>query len=151
MISVTAFAESPTKPEGKNCGLSDPPDTAGEESAHGMELRIFPRRSDIRLEYTGCQVLWLQIGSQSSKAVVTEVVKGVPVRWWMPKPPGNAELTACNYKDGKGTVGNSDTCPSELNKDSLIHSLPPGCNKKLAAAFASKMPSSLEAKDCAYD
>lgn len=139
------------KPEGVNCGLSEPPANAGEEANHGMELRVFPRRSDITPEYSGCQSIWLQIGSNSLNAGITEIHKGAPVRWWIPNSANPFDVTACNYKNGKGEADNSDACPSELNDDSLIHSLPSGCNKRIVAAKSQAESLQLRANGCEYD
>jgi len=88
------------RPAGKNCDLSSPPATAGEEMSHGVVLRIFPRAKDIDAEYTGCQAVLAPYEGMWVIVSLTEVVQGDPVRIWSEheRDPG---ILACRFKNGK--------------------------------------------------
>lgn len=46
-------------PQGLNCSIIDPPALAGETYFMGMLAQVFPRKSEISANYSGCQTLWI--------------------------------------------------------------------------------------------
>jgi hypothetical protein len=113
-----------TRPKGKNCELAEPPADAGEETNHGMVLRVYPRAKDIGPNYSGCQLLMMQNKEKWIVVLYTEVVSGDPVRVWSEFDPDPTKL-ACRFNAGKLVSGNEDVCPAP--QDLLMRSLAPGC------------------------
>lgn len=112
------------RPIGKNCALAVPPPTAGEETNHGADLRIFPRAKDINAEYTGCQALFADYDGKWVVVSLTEVIKGDPIRIWSEQEPNDVAMS-CRYAKGRVVRGDPDTCP--MADFILMRSLAPGC------------------------
>jgi hypothetical protein len=127
-LAAATLAGENERPNGTNCDLAAPPDSAGEEFNHGIILRIYPRALDITNTYSGCQIMWAPDGAKWAVISLTEVVEGDPVRIWSPHST-NPQLTACRYKNGRVVSGVAATCaaPDFL----LVKSLAPGCVKKV--------------------
>jgi len=121
---TTCSAAGAGRPKGKNCDLSSPPPNAGEESNHGVTLRVYPRARDIGARYSGCQVLLAPTAEGWSTVSLTEVVSGDPVRVWFPDSSDEAALV-CRYRRGKVVQGNPATCPAP--EFILVKSLAVGC------------------------
>jgi len=111
-------------PQGKNCDLAEPPADAGEETNHGMVLRVYPRAKDIGPNYSGCQLLMMQSTEKWIVISYTEVIAGDPIRVWSEFEPDPGKL-ACRFKAGKLVSGNEDVCPAP--EFLLLRSLEPGC------------------------
>ncbi len=127
------FAGEDGSPTGKNCALSTPPDSAGEENIHGITLRIYPRARDIDSKYTGCQITWMPDGNKWMPLVVVAIVRGDAVRLWSPDK-SDPKRFGCIYKKGKVIKGDAQNCASP---ESLIaKSVAPGCINKIQKAVA---------------
>lgn len=132
-ICLSVHAGEVARPQGNNCALTAPPETAGEEFNHGLVIRIHPRARDIDSSYTGCQVIWAPNGRQWVMVSVVAIEKGDPVRIWWPDS-SQPELMACRYKNGRVVAGNPESCaaPQFL----IAKSVAPGCTDKLRATIA---------------
>jgi hypothetical protein len=133
LCALSVHAADTGKPIGKNCDLASPPATAGEETNHGITLRVYPRAKDIDTRYSGCQALFAPEGEKWIVLSLTEVIAGDPVRLWSAYET-DAEVLACRFKQGKVVQGNPDTCPAP--QFILVKSLPPGCVRILQDAVA---------------
>ena len=148
LFEFASVASAAPKPEGKNCRLSAPPSSAGEDLSHGAILRIYPRARDIDNAYTGCQLLWAPNKEKWMLISITEVAAGDPVGIWTPGRT-SPELTNCRYKDGRVVSGVAETCaaPQFLLKESLA----PGCVKKLQASIAEGGLGAARPAGCEYE
>lgn len=126
-----AVAQGTGRPVGKNCNLSAPPESAGEELNHGIILRIYPRAKDINEMYTGCQLMWLPDANRWHVLSVVEIKSGDPVRIWSPDKSDPVRVS-CTYRKGKVVKGDAKNCagPEFL----IAKSMAPGCVKKVAQA-----------------
>ena len=122
--SLAARAAQAERPVGKNCDLTSPPVSAGEEMNHGTVLRIYPRAKDIDAKYTGCQVLLAPNSTSWVVVSLTDIVGGDPIRLWSAHEQ-DSTVHACRFSRGKVTQGNPDTCPAP--EFLLLKSLAPGC------------------------
>jgi hypothetical protein len=134
-------------PRGANCNLSSPPASAGEESNHGIVLRIYPRAKDIDSRYTGCQALLAPDGERWAVVSLTEVVEGDPVRVWSPHEP-DAAVLACRFRNGKVVQGNPGTCPAP--EFLLVKSMEPGCVEVIREAVAKQGLGASRPARCEY-
>lgn len=128
-----AASAATSAPQGMNCSLSVPPPDAGEVSAHGTILRVYPRAKDITLSYSGCQALFAPDGTKWTVVSLTEVIDGDPVRVWSAEERGSALLT-CRFKRGKVVQGNQNECPAP--EFLLIKSMSAGCTRLVQQALA---------------
>lgn len=124
-------AESNPRPKGTNCDLVSPPSDAGEESNHGITLRIYPRAKDVGPGYSGCQVLFAPDGEKWIVVTLTEVVNGDPTRIWGAEPDPRMD---CRYEKGQVVKGDPQQCP--VPSLLLTKSMEPGCVELLKAAVA---------------
>ena len=137
VVATAAIAKEEGRPEGTNCDLSAPPETAGENANRGMIIRIYPRARDITKTYTGCQITLASQGGEWVTMMITEIVEGDPIRLWSPYAAVSesiAELTSCRYRNGRVLSGVGDKCA--MHEDLLIKSFTPGCLKKMSDAVA---------------
>lgn len=133
LTALPLSAMGTDRPQGKNCQLAQPPDSAGEEFNHGVTLRIFPRAKDIGSTYTGCQVVWAPDSGKWALISLTEVINGDPVRVWS-EDQDDPELLACRFKAGTVVQGNPDRCP--VPQFLLLKSLAPGCVRAIKDSVA---------------
>ena len=145
---AVGFAAESGRPNGKNCNLSAPPDSAGEETNHGITLRIFPRARDIDNQYTGCQTMWLPDGNKWIPLTMVAIDKGDAVRLWAPDK-SNPILFSCTYKRGKVVKGDAQNCaaPQFL----IAKSLAPGCVEKIRKAISEAGLGAPRPPGCEYE
>ncbi|MET3912094.1 hypothetical protein ABID59_006461 [Bradyrhizobium sp. S3.3.6] len=136
------------RPQGKNCDLAEPPAGAGEDTAHGMAMRIYPRAKDIGPDYSGCQLTMLQIKEKWFVLSYTEVVAGDPIRIWSEHDP-DPRKRACRFKAGKLVSGSEDICPAP--EFLLSRSLPPGCAPVTGEQASRGEPGTPRPARCDYD
>ena len=122
---LVAFgAETPSQ---TNCALQEPPEEAGElipvAGRTQSAGRVFPRLSQIPVDYTGCQVAWIRVDGQTTVRSATLVRSGHVVSV-MPTP---TEGAVC--EQGERTVKTG--CDS-LRYYVLV-SYPPGCAARAVA------------------
>jgi hypothetical protein len=134
-----------TRPQGKNCDLAEPPADAGEETNHGMVLRVYPRAKEIGPDYSGCQLLMMQSNEKWIVVLYTEVIAGDPVRVWSEFEPDPAKFS-CRFKAGKLVSGNEDVCPAPQYL--LMRSLAPGCVSAIREEINKRTP---RPAGCDYD
>src|SRR5690348_16727534 len=82
LLTVWNLGDASDRPGGTNCNLSAPPAASGEDSNHGIIVRIFPRAKDIGPTYTGCQIMWVQAPDGWAKIAITEIDHGDAVSIW---------------------------------------------------------------------
>lgn len=148
LCALHVRAANNEKPVGKNCDLTSPPATAGEEMNHGTVLRVYPRAKDIDARYSGCQVLFAPHGQQWVGISLTEVIAGDAVRVWSDDYTDLA-VRACRFKQGKLIQGDPDTCPSP--EFILMKSLAPDCVRIIQDAIAKNGPGTPWPPSCEYD
>lgn len=117
---------------GPNCNVQTPPAQAGEVWNDDWAMVIYPRASDMPINYTGCQVAWTKHVSGERQRYVTAIVNG-RVEGVAPPPPF---FPVCE-DDENANKGNCR--PRYLY---LWASMPHGCAKR-ARDDAGRVP-----KDC---
>jgi hypothetical protein len=147
-IVLCASVMAQGRPEGLNCDLIQPPKLAGEESNHGVTLKIYPRAKDISTQYSGCQVMFAPNSKTWIVVSLTEVINGDPIRVWSDHP-SNEQTANCLYRKGKIIRGDPDKCP--MPEFILTKSLAPGCVKLLKSAAAKDGVTANWPKQCEYE
>jgi hypothetical protein len=147
-FTASAHCADNARPQGKNCNLSTPPATAGEETNHGVILRIFPRAKDITASYTGCQVLMAPNNQGWTVISLTEIIQGDPIRVWSDYAQDESTHT-CRYRKGKVVRGDANNCPSP--QYILMQSLPAGCVRILQDAMAQQGSATTMPPQCEYE
>jgi hypothetical protein len=145
VAASSAYAGLPTDFKGANCTLQTPPSESGEEALHGKKLLIYPRASQIKKDYMGCQSLWYPTArSQWLLATSVHIVNGQAVALWATDIVTTNQSTAsvCRYKNGRAIGSNAKECPDY--RFVIVKSLPAGCFEKVKAT--GQFP-----KECDYD
>jgi hypothetical protein len=106
---------------GSNCDVAAPPEQAGENSVHGIFLKVYPRRTELPPNYTGCQSAWLKYPEGWQLTFRLTLHEGKVVELWSPE-------FICNYRNDKLVPGRSAECDQAAPVPLL--SLPPGCITK---------------------
>lgn len=145
---IAAHATESARPEGTNCVLTAPPESAGEEFNHGLTLRIYPRARDITAEYTGCQVIWAPSRRKWVTVSVVAIKNGDATRLWSPDS-SQQELLACRYKNGRVVAGNPDNCAAP--RFLIAKSVAPGCVEKMRKGVAASGVGSPWPEGCSYE
>lgn len=125
LACACAFGDERDRPVGQNCDLATPPRTAGEEAHHGVLLLVFPRARDIKADYNGCQVVWIQRDKKASLAWIVLVQAGQAVRVWSQDAEMQTMLGQCVWEKGTIKKGTSAVCGSA--KSMIMKSYLPGC------------------------
>jgi hypothetical protein len=112
-----------------SCELSTPPAQAGEQVRDDLVHRIFPRRRDLPLTYTGCQLVFAPRGDGWSIAESVRFQDGKVVRSSYAATPA-APAGECLYEGGRLAAGDPRQCPSPRQLPFL--SLPAGCYAEVA-------------------
>ena len=133
LASSHAYGADVGRPRGTNCDLTAPPDSAGEETKHGVVLRIYPRAKDIDARYTGCQVVLAPAAGNWEVVALTRIIKGDAVRVWSAQE-GDKTRLACRFRKGKLVQGDPAKCPNATSL--ILRSLAPGCVEKIQEAAA---------------
>ncbi|MHA4871059.1 hypothetical protein ACXZ1M_25565 [Duganella sp. PWIR1] len=90
----------------ENCLVQQPPSDAGENVAHGLNLKVFPMAHKIPQEYSGCQIAWQQEQNGWTIFVRFHFENGQVVAI------SSLEME-CKYSNGLLTQGSSDECPPD--------------------------------------
>jgi hypothetical protein len=146
-VPAVAFAADTDRPHGPNCDLAAPPASSGEDTNHGITLKIYPRAKDIDPAYSGCQALFAPNGQQWAVVALTEYVAGDPVRLWS-EHETDPDRPNCRYKAGRVVQGNPDKCP--IPRSLSIKSMAPGCVSKMQEAVAKGGLGASWPKECEY-
>jgi hypothetical protein len=128
LLCGCAFGDERDRPVGQNCDLATPPKNAGEEAHHGVFLRVFPRAREIRADYNGCQVVWIQRGKEVNVAWVVVIQGGEAVRVWSQDAEMQAMVGQCVWEKGIIKKGTSEVCGNSRNM--IMKSYLPGCISK---------------------
>lgn len=131
LLSVTpilAFSAGVESLSGRNCQVSTPPDTSGETLVHGLLLKVFPRKSAVPLDYSGCQTTWLR-DEQGKwlRVYVMRFSKGKLDTWWSARddePSGRL----CRFTNGTLNPKQPEEC-YEPGDTGLGSSFAPGCGE----------------------
>jgi hypothetical protein len=113
-----------------NCGLKEPPADSGEDSDHGILMKIFPRRGAIGSTYSGCQTVWAGDGKTWFVVAVGIFEGGKVTRMRMPSRPEDP-VEQCLIQSGRLVKGNEGTC-SSLDMFPY-NSMAPGCESAAKA------------------
>ena len=116
-----------------NCSLEVPPASSGEMSAEGVQMRIYPRSTEMPRRYSGCQTVW-EVGGSKNVAIVMgqrRYLHGLVTEMHV-NDYGAGEKT-CRYNKG-ALVGGPSSCPKFEVANKREKSLPPGCVKTLTSS-----------------
>jgi hypothetical protein len=147
-VAAASQAEDSPRPVGANCTLPTPPAEAGEESNHGMVLRVYPRARDIDASYSGCQAVFAEHGGKWVVMSLTEIVSGDPLRIWSEHDPNNPAFS-CRYSGRRVVRGDPATCPAP--QFLLFQSLPPGCIKLIRESITKSGLGAPNPPGCTYE
>jgi hypothetical protein len=148
LLAAWNLGEASDRPTGTNCNLATPPAASGEDSSHGIAIRVYPRAKDIGPAYTGCQVVWAQDREGWVEIAVTEIDHGDPVSIWS-ADQSDARSYSCRYRHGRVVSGDGVTC---VDPQSLIaKSMAPGCVAKMSVAVANGGPTAQLPQACEYE
>ena len=100
-----------------SCIATEPPRESGEFAAHAQLARVYPRKSQLGANYTGCQTIWLQEGNHVSIARL-HLKSGTVIAMELPGQ-------MCRYTAGRSLPGNSSECASTAPE--VFPSEPAGC------------------------
>ena len=101
LLPILAVASDPIPKSALNCGLELPPEGAGEDAVHTALVKVFPRKSTVGSDYSGCQTAWLQKGESWEKFSVM-LFKNGQLQTWMSSNDGTSPLAlVCRFSDGK--------------------------------------------------
>lgn len=117
--SVKTFAND-------NCNLNLPPIDSGEDGERGVLLNIYPRKSMMPKNYSGCQTVWmLQNDGVWEKIMIGEFKNGQILRVKLPSSV-EGPIQHCLFKDDKLISGDEKIC-EQLNTRFPMSSMPIGC------------------------
>lgn len=149
LLAVDPAIADEERPNGTNCDLNAPPQSAGEEVNRGVTLRIFPRTKDIGPNYSGCQSLWAPDRNGWALVSMVEIVGGDPIRIWGPPGVGEPKMMACRFKGGQIVRGDPATCP--MPEFLILKSLAPGCAARIGEAVGKRGIAAAPPAGCDYE
>ena len=137
MASVGASAKSGIPADHPNCDLASPPteagDAMGEESK--WDLKVFPRYGEFPIQYTGCQISWVNMNDQWQVFAVAYFERGKPVVFFGPATmAGRKGDLVCRYHGRKLISGPADDCPETSGL--VVKSMPAGCGLRIRSGKA---------------
>jgi hypothetical protein len=101
LLPILAVASDPIPKSAPNCDIELPPDGAGEDAVHTALVKVFPRKSTVVSDYSGCQTAWLQKGETWGKFSVMLFQRG-QLQTWLSSDDGTSPLgLVCQFSDGK--------------------------------------------------
>ena len=136
LTATVVRAQDAIPATGQNCNITSPPTESGVAVAmHAGIFKVFPRKSDMPRDYTGCQTIWSvqfdNLGRQQ------EITFQRALRFYF---RGGALILAhdeqrgltCRYQDGTSAAQLAN-CPLLDSEHSNIPaaSAPPGCLEEL--------------------
>lgn len=132
---IVGGCQSPSVREPASCLMKEPPETAGEMGSHGFEMRIYPRATDMKRNFTGCQTIWWL--AKSGRMQITfkaHFEEGVITSFTgFDDATGENEVMNCRYAR-RTLVSGETSCPSFKQANRPEGSLPPGCIEKARSA-----------------
>lgn len=109
--STPITTDEPFPGSAPNCDVESPPPTSGEDVNHGFVIKIHPRRSSVKTDYTGCQTMWFEIGREDwMKMQVTYFEEGELKVIWTPGDGSAHPETTCRYSQGRLEPGMTEPC-----------------------------------------
>jgi hypothetical protein len=111
-----------------SCNLISPPARSGEVFMHAGIFKVFPRKSDMGGDYTGCQTLWLVSFDESLKVASGYLERGVLVLFRIEEKGG----IICRY-ESKTLVTKSADCAEFEDTGFPFSSFAAGCHKEVNA------------------
>lgn len=107
----------------RNCDLPAPPRNAGLNGLHGEFLFVFP--ADIPAGYSGCQIVWDELGRQSILLHYTERELK-----YLAFDPANVTSgkVECFYEDRRFASGDK-SCPAYIDAEHGFGALPADAEK----------------------
>lgn len=127
-LSATAACASP--PLSNTCAIKQPPSDSGEDFAHGVTLKVYPRASSMGKEFSGCQLFWMPAEKNEWRLLsVVEIQHGKATSF---RDMATSEHFTCEYSAGVLKRGPKSQCPVP---EDLIHpSFPSGCAARMMTA-----------------
>lgn len=101
LLPILALASDPIPKSAPNCDIEVPPDGAGEDAVHTVLVKVFPRKSAVSSDYSGCQTAWFQKGETWERFSVMFFQKG-QLLTWLSSDDGSGPLgLVCRFSNGK--------------------------------------------------
>jgi hypothetical protein len=117
LLLVSGCANELASPMSPSCIATEPPKETGEFATHAQLAKVYPRKSQLGANYTGCQTIWLQKGNHVSIARL-HLKSGTVIAMELPGQ-------VCRYAAAKSLPGNSAECPGTAPE--VFPSEPAGC------------------------
>jgi hypothetical protein len=124
-LPLSALASRPVFVSEPNCDISVPPVSSGETSSHAFLIKVFPRKTTVSMDYSGCQTMWIQTQETWQMFSVQLFSKGQLQAWWM-LDNKNPDGYVCKFSAGKLEADQPKGCYKPSNMG-LAPSFPPGC------------------------
>lgn len=125
LLPTVAMASDPIPKSAPNCNIDLPPNEAGEDAVHATLIKIFPRKSSVVANYSGCQTAWLHTGQAWEKFSVMYFKKG-QLRTWLSSENGAiSHGIVCQYSNGKLEAKQPPKC--YVPTAGLKSTFAPGC------------------------
>ena|ERR1035437_1171479 len=125
LFPIFAVASDPMPKSAPNCSIELPPDGAGEDAAHTTLVRVFPRKSAVGSDYSGCQTAWIQKGETWEKFSVMYFQKGQLQTWLSSDDETKPLGLVCRFADGKLAAKQPEKCYVPMA--GLKRTFAPGC------------------------
>ena len=125
LVQFAALHAEPIPVSAPNCQVASPPTASGENANHGVLIKVFPRKSQVSNEYSGCQTMWIQKGNGWEKFSVMYFVTGQLQAWWYADDEAPNGLL-CLFSNGKLFAGAPKDCYVPRNLG-LTNSFASGC------------------------
>jgi hypothetical protein len=109
LFPIFASAEDFIPKSAPHCNVDQPPVTSGEDSTHAILIKVFPRKSNVGVGYTGCQTMWIKIDNQWNKFSVMYYDHGALNVWWNASDKNNSGMF-CRFENGKLLAGEEVYC-----------------------------------------
>ena len=132
-----ARAQDAIPANAQNCNLASPPDGSGVVVAgmRGKVFDVFPRKTDMPRDYTGCQVVWSIAFDPSGTQVLAfrRTVVFYFERGLLVLAHTEPQEQTCRYRDGTSVLHPAD-CPAhdETHPDVPLSSAPAACLDDIA-------------------
>jgi hypothetical protein len=110
-----------------HCDLATPPPDAGETAVQGTLVKIYPRRSQMRRPYSGCQTSWMRHQGRWIRVSVMYFAQGELTAWWKPDREAPSRSVLCHYSQGRLEANAHAQCHTPAPEVVPGVSYAPGC------------------------
>lgn len=129
LLPLSAVANDLIPKSAPNCNIDVPPVGSGETSTHAILIKVFPRKSSVGSDYTGCQSMWINRGMDWEKFSLTSFENGQLLVLWFAKDEKDSPGLYCRFSNGKLLPKEPTDC-YELANLGLNSSYAPGCQEE---------------------